>query len=62
MLIDDIRHGETAELEFKRELPSDHLKYLKTAVAFANCNGGRIVFGVGDDRTVVGVDPMGAFK
>jgi len=62
MLADDIKNGETAELEFKRELPSDHLKFLKTAVAFANCSGGRIVFGVGDDRKVVGVDAMEAFR
>ena len=62
MLADDIKNGETVELEFKGELPSDHLKFLKTAVAFANCSGGRIVFGVGDNRTIVGVDSMEAFR
>lgn len=62
MLSDEIDNGETAVLEFKRDFPDDHLKFLKTAVAFANCNGGRLVFGVDDDRTVVGVDPLGAFR
>ena len=46
MLLDDIKTGETDVLEFKRDIPDDHLKFLKTAVAFANCNGGRIVFGI----------------
>ena len=62
MLLDDIETGETDVLEFKRDIPDDHLKFLKTAVAFANCNGGRIVFGVDDDRSVVGVDSLGAFR
>ena len=61
-LAEEIANGETAELEFKRDVPSEKLKLLKTAVAFANCNGGRIVVGVDDDRTVVGVDEMGAFR
>lgn len=62
MLFDEIQKGETDSLEFKRDMPDDHLKFLKTAVAFANCNGGRIVFGVDDDRSIVGVDPLGAFR
>ncbi len=62
MLNEEIRNGETDVLEFKRDIPDDHLKFLKTAVAFANCNGGRIVFGVDDDRTLVGVDSLGAFR
>ena len=61
-LAEEIANGETTELEFKRDVPSEKLKLLKTAVAFANCNGGRIVVGVDDDRTVVGVDEMGAFR
>ncbi len=61
MLKDEIKNGETDVLEFKRDMPDDHLKFLKTAVAFANSNGGRIIFGVEDDRTLVGVDALGAF-
>lgn len=42
MLIDDIRQGESAELELKRA-PNEQLgRWLKTVVAFANCKGGRI--------------------
>lgn len=62
MLKDEIKAGESASLEFKREVPKDHLKFLKTVVAFANGSGGRIVFGVDDDRTVYGVDEFAAFK
>ena len=62
MLKDEINNGETDVLEFKRDMPDDHLKFLKTAVAFANCNGGRIIFGVDDDRSLVGVDALGAFR
>ena len=62
MLIDEIRAGETDTLEFKRDVPSDKLRLLKTACAFANCNGGRIVVGVDDDRSVIGVDEMSAFR
>ena len=55
MLIDDIRLGESAELEFKR-VPNDAPeRWLRTVVAFANCKGGRIVFGVTDAREVVGL-------
>ena len=32
------------------------LKYLKTISAFANCSGGRIVFGVDSDLSVCGMD------
>lgn len=49
MLKDEIKAGESASLEFKREVPKDHLKFLRTVVAFANGSGGRIVFGVDDD-------------
>ena len=62
MLSDDIRAGETDTLEFKRDVPSDKLRLLKTACAFANCNGGRIVVGVDDDCSVIGVDEMSAFR
>lgn len=41
-------------LEFKRDLSSP-TKPLRTVVAFANSAGGRLVIGVDDDGTVVGV-------
>ena len=42
MLIDDIRQGESAELELKRAPNEQPERWLKTVVAFANCKGGRI--------------------
>lgn len=42
MLIDDIRQGESAELELKRVPNEQPERWLKTVVAFANCKGGRI--------------------
>ena len=45
LLIDDIRQGEPAELELKRVPNEQPERWLKTVVAFANCKGGRIVFG-----------------
>jgi len=40
MPIDDIKNGETSGLEFKSELPSDHLKFIETVAVFATCSGG----------------------
>ena len=42
MLIDEIRQGESAELELKRVPNEQPARWLKTVVAFANCKGGRI--------------------
>ena len=63
VLQDEIKNGESSVLEFKRELPTDGKKYLKTIVAFANSKGGKIVFGV-DDKTldIVGVDNSKVFQ
>lgn len=56
-----ISGGETAQLEFKRAVPSSHMEsskltMLKTVSAFANGDGGTIVFGVEDDGTVIGIE------
>ena len=56
MLVDDILKGESEVLEFKRQPSEDSEKWLKTVVAFANGKGGRILFGVGNDQTVVGLE------
>lgn len=57
MIDKDIESGESEVVEFKRELPSKDKKVMKTVVAFANCRGGRIIFGV-DNAThaILGVD------
>ena len=55
-LMDDIRNGESDRLEFK-EIPSDRSdRWLKTAVAFANGRGGRILFGISNSRDVIGLE------
>lgn len=56
MTIEEILVGESKNVEFKIQRPKDSFKYMKTVVAFANGEGGRIVFGVDDKtRTVVGI-------
>ena len=49
-----IEEGEGFELEFKRKV-STPVKIAKTLIAFANTKGGIILFGVDDDRTIIGV-------
>lgn len=54
-LAQEIQQGESRTLEFKKELPEDSAKWVKTVVAFANGAGGRIVIGVSNQREVVGI-------
>ena len=60
-LLEEIKQGESYDLEFKRIPNEDRVKYLKTAVAFANGRGGRIVFGVSDKREIIGIDKDSIF-
>lgn len=55
--------GESKTLEFKAALSSKSESYLKTVVAFANTDGGRLIFGI-DDKScqVVGVEKDDVFK
>ncbi|MCD6582392.1 MAG: putative DNA binding domain-containing protein, partial [Desulfuromusa sp.] len=46
---------ESKTLEFKRDM-SSHKPLLKTLVAFANTAGGKLIIGITDDRTVLGVE------
>ena len=55
-LKDEILAGESPVLEFKRDIPDQALKYLKTVGAFANCSGGKIVFGVDSDMSICGME------
>lgn len=53
-----ISTGEAAQLEFKREIPtveSSKQTLLKTIAAFANGDGGEILFGVENDGVITGV-------
>lgn len=50
-----IEEGEGSKIEFKRKFSSPR-KIAKEMIAFANTSGGYIIFGVDDDRTIVGVE------
>lgn len=49
MTIEEILNGESKEVEYKEMVPSNSKKYTKTAVAYANCAGELLVFGVEDN-------------
>ncbi len=63
MIENEIKNGENKNIEYKRDISTDGHKYMKTVVAFANCAGGKIIFGV-EDKTleIVGVDDTAVFK
>lgn len=46
MTVEEILNGESKEVEYKENVPANTKKFTKTAVAFANCAGGLLVFGV----------------
>ncbi|HET8895411.1 MAG TPA: ATP-binding protein [Gaiellaceae bacterium] len=54
-----ISRGEGVSTEFKRDLPTDRresiINVMKTVAAFANGDGGAILFGIANDGAVVGV-------
>lgn len=52
---DDLICIETAHLEFKADFPKNAHGIAKEIAAFASTKGGRIVIGIGDDRSVIGV-------
>jgi len=63
MTIEEVVHGESKNVEFKVTLPKDSEKYTKTIVAFANTQGGKLIFGVDDEtRKVVGIDEDELFR
>lgn len=43
---DSLLQGESKNVEYKEMVPEDSQKYMKSVVAFANGDGGRIVFGI----------------
>ena len=46
MTVEEILNGESREVEYKEMVPPNSKKYTKTAVAYANCAGGLLIFGV----------------
>lgn len=63
MIIDELKKGEYETVEYKQDIPKDKDKYLKTAVAFANGAGGKLIFGVENDTwEVIGFSDEEIFK
>ena len=63
MTIEEIIRGESKKAEFKELPPKNTEKYTKTVVAYANTQGGKLVFGVVDEtREVVGIDESILFQ
>jgi predicted HTH transcriptional regulator len=54
-LLEIIEMGEGLTCEFKRKF-STHEKIAKEMIAFANTNGGIMLFGVDDNKEIIGVD------
>ena len=63
MVKDKLLSGESKNIEYKVTVPDKTEKYMKTVVAFANTQGGRLVIGI-DDKThqAVGVDNDSLFQ
>ena len=54
-LLELIEEGENIQCEFKRHFTTPE-KIAREMIAFANTKGGYVIFGVDDDKEVVGVD------
>jgi predicted HTH transcriptional regulator len=50
-----IENGENSAVEFKRKFTEPE-KIAREIIAFANTKGGKILFGIDDDKSVVGVE------
>ena len=62
-MLEEIIQGEGKNVEFKVSLPKKSENYIKTIIAFANCQGGKIIIGVDNEtREVVGVDRDEVFQ
>lgn len=54
-ILDLIEEGESLQIEFKRRFSTSE-KIAREMIAFANTRGGYILFGVDDDKQIVGVE------
>lgn len=55
--------GEGKNIEFKREIPQKHEKFLKDIIAFSNCTGGKVILGIEDGTNIVyGIGEVNPFK
>ena len=55
LLLELIQEGENLQCEFKRHFTTPE-KIAREMIAFANTKGGYLIFGVDDDKQIVGVD------
>lgn len=62
MINDEFITGESKTLEFKSKLPDKSETYMKTIVAFANTSGGRLIIGIDDNKSIVGVNKDEVFE
>ena len=63
MTVEEILNGESKEVEYKETVPENSKKYTKTAIAYANCAGGLLVFGVENNTwKVTGIPQEDIFK
>ena len=63
MTVEEMICGESKNVEFKEILPKNSERYIKTIVAYANTQGGKLFIGVGDEnREIVGVDEAILFQ
>ena len=62
-MLEEFIRGEGKNVEFKVSLPKKSENYIKTIIAFANSQGGKLIIGVDDKtRDVVGVDRDDVFQ
>ena len=63
MTIEEILSGEKDDIEYKVDIPSKSENYMRTVVAYANANGGRLIFGVEDNTwRIVGFSKEEVFQ
>lgn len=62
-MVEKIYFGEDKNVEFKREIPKKHEKFLKDIIAFSNCAGGKVILGIEDlTNSVCGIGDANPFK
>lgn len=55
--------GEGKNIEYKREIPSNHERFLKDIIAFSNSSGGKVILGIEDETCIVyGIGDQSPFR
>lgn len=52
-MVEKEHFGEGKNVEFKREIPSKHEKFLKDIIAFSNSTDGQVILGIEDETGIV---------